>query len=66
MSSDLFADIFSLCDTVKAWFRELPGGLIPADMYGQAVQATREQCFQQFFSVPPDNPFRTSGLRKSP
>ncbi|EJD46910.1 hypothetical protein AURDEDRAFT_123741 [Auricularia subglabra TFB-10046 SS5] len=46
LQSDLFLDIFSLCDTVKTWFRELPGGLFPEDQYLQVIQTMRHPDFE--------------------
>ncbi|KAH9935113.1 uncharacterized protein BXZ73DRAFT_89498 [Epithele typhae] len=32
-------DIHAVCDLIKSWFRVLPGGLFPADTYGQILAA---------------------------
>ncbi|KAH7098312.1 hypothetical protein BKA62DRAFT_642445 [Auriculariales sp. MPI-PUGE-AT-0066] len=46
MSADLFADVFSLCDTLKSWFRELPSGLVPESMFQKALLVTQHQDFE--------------------
>ncbi|KZV85841.1 hypothetical protein EXIGLDRAFT_841188 [Exidia glandulosa HHB12029] len=46
LKSDLFLDIYSLCDVVKAWFRELPGGLFPEESYLQVLPTMQHPDFE--------------------
>lgn len=46
LQSDAFLDIYSLCDVVKTWFRELPGGLFPEDAFLQVMQAMQHPDFE--------------------
>ncbi|KAH9888368.1 hypothetical protein C8Q73DRAFT_794141 [Cubamyces lactineus] len=32
-------DIHAVCDLIKSWFRVLPGGMFPADLYGAILNA---------------------------
>ncbi|TBU46639.1 hypothetical protein BD309DRAFT_888031 [Dichomitus squalens] len=33
-------DIHAVCDLIKSWFRVLPGGLFPSELYGQILGAS--------------------------
>ncbi|PIL33764.1 transporter [Ganoderma sinense ZZ0214-1] len=36
-------DIHAVCDLIKSWFRVLPGGLFPPELYGRILGVTRRE-----------------------
>ena len=47
-----FTDINAVCDLIKSWFRVLPGGLFPPELYGRILGVTGEYCPNAFMDAP--------------
>ncbi|KAH9922575.1 hypothetical protein B0H21DRAFT_826955 [Amylocystis lapponica] len=39
-----FTDIHAVCDLIKSWFRVLPGGIFPSQLYAQILEAVSSEC----------------------
>ena len=39
-------DIHAVCDMIKSWFRVLPGGLFPPELFGRILGVTGE-CYPE-------------------
>lgn len=46
-------DIHAVCDLIKSWFRVLPGGLFPPELYGRVLGVSGVYHRDEVFVNPP-------------